>query len=107
MSDIGTLPTMRAVRALDRYVLEIRFDTGFTTMVELADLVSSGGVFAFLRDEKNFRSVRLGPRRRSIEWTDPTDGSIVDLDADTLLQMGQDQSFFKRFARALGQPPSP
>jgi hypothetical protein len=106
MSDVGTLPTMRSLRALDGYVLEIRWDSGLTTMIELADMVSTGGVFAFLRDEKNFKAVKLGARRRSVEWVDPADSSIVDLDADTLLQMGQDQSFFRRFARALGQQPS-
>jgi hypothetical protein len=43
----------------------------------------------------------------SIGWIDQENAFVVDLDADTLIQMGQDQMFFRRLARAFGKQPNP
>jgi hypothetical protein len=101
----GQLPRMRAVRALPAYGLEIQWETGGTTIVDLVETVLAGGVFVFLRDQVNFRRAKLGSRCRTVEWFDPKDpgAPVVDIDADTLMEMGQDQSFFRRLKRALGQ----
>jgi hypothetical protein len=106
MTDVGNLPKMRSVKALENYVLQIQWDSGLVTTVDLSDMIAAGGVFTFLRDEKNLGQAKLGARRRTVEWVEPGQ-DVVDMDADTLLQMAQDQMFFKRLARALGQQPAP
>lgn len=103
MTEVGNLPKIKSARALEDHLLEVRWDSGLITVIDLSEMVSAGGVFTFLRDKKNFGQVKLGRRRRTVEWIDQNN-EVVDIDADTLLQMGQDQLFFRRLRRALGQP---
>lgn len=64
--------------------IHLVYDDGATYHVDLAPVVDAGGVFAPLRDIAFFRSLAVGHRGRSIEWT----GDLA-LDADAL-RMGPD-----------------
>lgn len=60
--------------------------------VDLTQDVARGGAFTPLRDSKVFNRVELDPRRRVVQWLDPRDDSIlVDIDADALFVLSQQQ----------------
>jgi hypothetical protein len=68
------------VEVLDGRWLRLRFSDGAVKDVDLSELLSRGGVFARIRDDRSFfEQVRVNPESRTIEW--PGD---VDLDPDVL-----------------------
>ncbi len=68
------------VEPREDYWLRLTFSDGSVKDVDLGDLLSRGGVFAAIRDDRHlFEQVRLKPDSRTIEW--PGD---VDLDPDVL-----------------------
>lgn len=97
------LPRMRTIRALPNYRLEIQWVGGGTTIVDLSSTVLAGGVFSFLRDQDNFARAKLGSRQRTVEWFDQQNPAalVVDIDADSLMEMGQEQNFLRRLRHAL------
>ena len=66
---------------LPGYRLRIAFADGTQGIAELAPLVARGGVYAAIAAAPD--AVRIGPRGRSVEWTD-ADGETVDFCADAL-----------------------
>ncbi len=67
------------------YRLHIAFTDGTSAVVELADLITKGGVYDAIAAAPEM--VRVGPRGRSVQWPD-SDGDVVDFCADALyLQM--------------------
>ncbi len=68
------------VEPREGYWLRLTFSDGSVKDVDLGDLLSRGGVFAAIRDDRDlFEQVRLKPDSRTIEW--PGD---IDLDPDVL-----------------------
>ena len=68
------------VEPREGYWLRLTFSDGSVKDVDLEDLLSRGGVFAAIRDDRDlFEQVRLKPDSRTIEW--PGD---IDLDPDVL-----------------------
>ncbi len=68
------------VEPQDGYWLRLSFSDGSVKDVDLGNLLSQGGVFAAIRDDRRlFEQVRLKPDSRTIEW--PGD---IDLDPDVL-----------------------
>jgi hypothetical protein len=67
------------VQPLDGYRLWLRFEDGLEGEVDVAKCVPFTGVFAPLRDRKEFAAVRLNRELGSIYWP-----SGADLDPDVL-----------------------
>lgn len=89
-----SLPKIRSLRVRPRYRLEIHWDNEAAPMiVDMEGLITEGSAFAALRDHDLFATVRIGERRRTIEWPDPLHaGSILtDYDADSLYLRGERQ----------------
>ncbi len=68
------------VAPLDGYWLRLSFSDGAIKDVDLAALLSGGGVFAAIHDDRaTFERVRVNPESRTIEWP-----GEIDLDAEVL-----------------------
>ena len=69
------------VEPLEGRRLRLRFSDGAVKDVDLSGLLSRGGVFARIRDDRSFfEQVRVNSESRTIEW--PGD---VDLDPDVCM----------------------
>ncbi len=68
-----------AVQPLAHYRLKLRFEDGLEGVVDVSELVPLTGVFAGLREQKTFRSVRVDAELGTVVW--PTG---ADLDPDVL-----------------------
>ncbi len=67
-------PGVVAVRPLDGYRLELRFNDGAVGVVNLEGwLIGRGGVFAALGDQAFFQQVRLSTEAGTIEWPNGVD----------------------------------
>ena len=85
------LLTIEAIEPKPGFGLEIAWAGGAKSMVDLSSSIATGGVFAPLADPALFRKVRVGQRRRTVEWPEPVgdDGApSIDIDADALSAMG-------------------
>jgi hypothetical protein len=67
------------VRALGGYQLHLRFEDGVEGDLDLGKMIELKGVFAPLRDEKEFSKVSLHPELGTIVWPNG-----ADLDPDVL-----------------------
>jgi len=67
------------VRPLKRYRVHLRFEDGAEGEVDLAKLIDSSGIFAALKDRREFAKVRVHPELGTIAWPNG-----VDLDPDVL-----------------------
>lgn len=87
------LRRLKAVRALANCQVEVQWEDDSTMLIEMRDLITDGTVFASLKDPDLFATVRLGDRRRTIEWPDPInrDDVIADYCADALYLRGERQ----------------
>src|ERR1700730_16475307 len=64
---------------MDDYCLKLRFEDGTAGIVDVAQLVLFTGVFAPLRDAKEFATVRVNAELGTVCWP-----GGVDLDPDVL-----------------------
>ncbi len=71
-----------AVRPLEDYRLQLRFENGVEGQVDVAQLVALTGVFAPLKDRSYFTQVRVDPELGTICWPNG-----ADLDADVLYSL--------------------
>ena len=67
------------VRPLGEYRLHVRFEDGVAGEIDLSDRISFDGVFAPLREERNFAQVRVNGELGTICWP-----CGADLDPDVL-----------------------
>ena len=67
------------VRALGKYRVHLRFEDGVEGDLDLGGVIESKGIFAPLRDEKEFAKVRLHSDLGTIVWPNG-----ADLDPDVL-----------------------
>ena len=67
------------VRPLGGYRVHLRFEDGLEGDLDLGDLIEFQGVFAPLRDEKEFAKVRLNSELGTVVWPNG-----ADLDPDVL-----------------------
>jgi len=98
------LPKIRGLRVRPRYRLEIQWENETAPMiVDMEGLITEGSVFAPLRDHDLFATVRIGERRRTIEWPDPlhADQILTDFDADSLYLRGERQKSVNVLQRML------
>lgn len=69
-----------AAEVLRPYWVRLTFSDGAVKEVDLGDLISTGPVFADMRDsEEVFAQVRVNPESKTVEWP-----GEVDLDPDVL-----------------------
>jgi hypothetical protein len=83
------LPRIREVSpARGAYLLNVRWDNGKESLVDVSGLIENFRVFAPLRDDpKLFRRVRVGSYGTDLVWSDE-----IDMAADTLWRLAQEQS---------------
>ena len=96
MSDLRRI---KSVEPWHGHQLVVVWDDGTVRTIDLAADIARGGVFAALRDSKVFDQVRLDPRRRIVQWLNPDGSTLVDIDADALFVLGEQQhtgSFVQR-----------
>lgn len=67
------------VRSLGGYRIHLRFEDGVEGDLDLGDIINFKGIFAPLRDEKEFAKVRVHPELGTIVWPNG-----ADLDPDVL-----------------------
>jgi hypothetical protein len=67
------------VKALGGYQLFVRFEDGVQGVVDVAKLVSFKGVFAPLKDVREFQQAAVNPELGAVQWP-----SGADLDPDVL-----------------------
>jgi hypothetical protein len=80
------LRTIQSAKPLPASRVELVWDDGTESVVNLAPVLSQGGVFAFLADPAAFNAVAVGPRGRTLAWRDP-EGDELDLCADALWRL--------------------
>lgn len=61
------------VRALGGYRVHLRFEDGVEGDLDLGELIEFKGIFAALRDEKEFAKVRVNPDLGTIVWPNGAD----------------------------------
>jgi hypothetical protein len=61
------------VEALPEYHLRLTFDDGSEGELDLRSQISFTGVFEPLRDEREFRKVRVNPEIGTIQWPNNVD----------------------------------
>src|SRR2546428_476627 len=83
------LPRIVSVKPSSKpFTLQIRWNTGEDTLVDVSGMVNSFRFFAPLRDNsERFRQVRVGEHGTDIVW--PGD---LDMSNDTLWRLAQEQS---------------
>lgn len=67
------------VRPLEGYRLFLRFEDGVQGTVDVAELVSFKGIFAPLKDAREFRRAAVNPELGVVQWPNG-----ADLDPDVL-----------------------
>jgi len=94
MSD-GILHHIDRIEPLPRYRLRVWWRAGGQDVVDFFEDVTTGPVWAPVRDERLFAKVCVIDGGRLIEWPEPRRPNgwpIVDIDADGLWHMARQQS---------------
>jgi len=96
-----TLPRIIAVSAGERpNTLHIRWVSGDESLVDVSGLVETFRVYTSLRQSAElFRQVRVGEYGTDIVWSDE-----LDMSADTLWRLAQEQSGIRMIAEAFHKP---
>jgi hypothetical protein len=68
-------PLLTEAKALDGYVVSVRFEDGTAGNVDLSYLTGYGGVFEPLKDPEYFRQLRADEEAGTIVW--PNDADIA------------------------------
>ncbi|HEX7246239.1 MAG TPA: DUF2442 domain-containing protein [Solirubrobacterales bacterium] len=66
-------PLLIDAKPAEGYVVDVRFEDGLTTSVDLSYLLDYGGVFEPLRDLDYFRQLRADPDAGTIAWPNEAD----------------------------------
>lgn len=68
-----SIPLLAEAKALDGYLVHVRFEDGTDATVDLSYLLAHGGVFEPLRDPDFFRQLRADPEGGTIVWPNEAD----------------------------------
>jgi hypothetical protein len=82
------LRTIRSAKPLPASRVQLVWDDGTESVVDLAPVLAKSGVFTFLTDPAAFNAVAVGPRGRTLVWQDP-EGDEIDLCADALWRLAR------------------
>jgi hypothetical protein len=80
--------TIRTVDTLSGHRLKLTFEDGFQGIVDLSAIAARGGVLSVLGTDPG--GFAVAERGRALVWID-ADGDEVDLCADALRQMAEEQ----------------
>jgi Protein of unknown function (DUF2442) len=83
------LRTIQSAEPLPPSRIRLVWDDGSDSVVDLAPVLTRGGVFTFLTDPAAFNAVTVGERGRILVWRDP-DGDEIDLCADALWRLAHE-----------------
>ena len=73
---------------IDRPSVNISWDDGKKTTIDMTSVIARGGIFGQLQDPAVFATARIGDRGRSLVWTG-RDGGEIDFCADALRQQAK------------------
>jgi hypothetical protein len=109
MTDLPSPRKIRAVEARPGYRLAVAWDKGRSSIIDLSDMISRGGVFGALSDNSRFSAVRVGEGGRAIEWPDPTDDlgyPVIEIDSLALAyRLGtQENAVMRSLAKKFLEP---
>ena len=88
---LNALPRIATCEPAIQGVLKIVWNDGFEDVVDLRPTIDRGRVFAYLKDPKNFRSVRVSDYGQAIVWTDDA-GEEIDFGSDNLRSKAENQA---------------
>jgi hypothetical protein len=88
MTEIARITSAEAVI---HGVLKIRWDDGYSGVVDLRPVIARGGVFAYLQDPERFRTVEVAEFGHALVWTTET-GDAIDFGADSLRRRAELQA---------------
>jgi hypothetical protein len=88
---LKVLPRIAKCEPVIQGVLKIVWNDGFEGVVDLRPTIDRGRVFTYLKDSKNFRSVRVSDYGHSIVWTDD-EGQEIDFASDNLRNKAENQA---------------
>jgi hypothetical protein len=74
-----TWPKLVSAIPTGGYRLRLVYSDGFTGEVDFTDILSRGGIFAFMRDPQRFQSVRVAHGGTALQWIDD-EGDEIDFD---------------------------
>ena len=77
MSNIYETPNIIGVKALDNYLIYLKYETNEEKVYDMKALISKNKFYNKLRDKKYFKLVK--PRGDSIEWIEGEDVSPESL----------------------------
>lgn len=101
-----TWKRVTAIEPRSGYKLMVTWEDAPAMLVSLADRVKGGRIFAPLADEHVFSRARIGEHGRIVEWPEPHDAEghpLIDVDAETLLQIALQQRTESWFHRLVHQ----
>ena len=85
------IPRIVSAEAVIQGVLKVRWDDGYTAVVDLRPVIARGGLLSFLQDPDTFRQVAVGEHGHAVLWmTDK--GEEIDLGSDSLRQRAERQA---------------
>lgn len=90
-----SLRKIKSVEPQQNFRLKLVWDGGSPVVVDFSSVIRAGGVFSELKDVDFFNKVRIGERKRTIEWPnliDDLESPIIDLDAESLAAMAEEQN---------------
>ncbi len=104
-----SLPRIQVLNDATGRRLDLTWETGERTIIDLGEYIARGGIFRQLNDPKIFATAKLDDRHRVIEWHDPKHPRTVlaDMDADTLLHLARQQGMLKRLSEILQRNSDP
>jgi hypothetical protein len=93
------LAKIRGVEPRPNHHVVVYWAMGGQSTIDLSDKIRLGGIYAAISDAAKFRAVRVGERKRTIEWPEPSDEDghpIIEIDAEALRFMEQHQTIWAR-----------
>jgi hypothetical protein len=66
-------PLLVDAKAIEGYLVDVRFDDGLCAAIDLSYLLDYGGVFEPLRDQAFFRRLRADTEAGTIVWPNEAD----------------------------------
>ena len=85
------LPRIVSVEPVIHGVLKIVWTDKYEGVVDLRPTIDRGKAFAYLKNPKNFKKVRMDEYGHSISWVDE-EGQEIDFGADSLRAKAENQA---------------
>jgi hypothetical protein len=98
----GIVHRITSIEPRTGYRLRVTWASGDPSIVDFADDIARGGIWAALRDNAKFAQAKVGYGGRVLAWPEPAgpDGAPrIDMDADGLYEMAARQKDTSRLSK--------